>query len=119
MKSIYNFLGLIIVLIFFQNNLMAQEAKDTTVLVNGVCNMCKMTIETASYLDGVTNANWDLQSKVLTLTYNTDVVSLEDINKSINKAGYDTEYTAANTQAYQALNKCCHYRDPEVVKDHQ
>ena len=96
------------------------QSKDTTMIVNGVCGMCKMTIETAAEdLDGVEKVSWDVETKVLKLRYDVSVTSLEDVNKAINKAGYDTEYSTADEKAYQNLHGCCKYRDPEVVKSHQ
>lgn len=98
----------------------AQSETDTTIIVNGVCGMCKTTIEKAvNSLEGIEKASWDVDSKVLTLTFNSELVTLKEINDAVNKAGYDTEYSTANEEAYRNLNPCCQYRDPQVVKDHQ
>lgn len=97
----------------------AQVAQDTSMLVNGVCNMCKSTIEHASKMPGVRSAEWDVETKVLSISYNPEEVSLQQISDSINASGYDTEYNTASDEAYYSLHKCCYYRDPEVVKDHQ
>ena len=95
------------------------QSTDTTMIVNGVCGMCKMTIETAvEDLDGISKVNWDVESKVLRVEFDDSIISLSEINLAINKAGYDTEYSTANEEAYQKLHACCKYRDPEVVKDH-
>lgn len=89
-------------------------------IVNGVCDMCKAKIEGAvKNLEGVSNVNWDIESKVLTLRYNSSDISLHDINMAIINVGYDTEFSTANEEAYQGLHACCKYRDPKVVKDHQ
>lgn len=96
------------------------QSTDTTMIVNGVCGMCKNTIETAvGGMDGVDKVSWDVDSKVLKVSFDQGMLSLKDINSVINKAGYDTEYSTGDDKAYQNLNPCCHYRDPEVVKDHQ
>lgn len=99
-------------------NTFAQE-QDTTITVNGVCNMCKRIIEKSSYLDGVSSAEWDVKTKELKLTYNPEEVTLASINESIVKSGYDTEYSTASDEDYEKLHGCCHYRDPKVVKDHE
>lgn len=97
-----------------------QTSTDTTMIVNGVCGMCKTTIETAvGELEGVDKVNWDVDSKVLKVSFDQGILTLNDINSAINKAGYDTEFSTGEDKAYQNLNPCCHYRDPEVVKDHQ
>ena len=93
---------------------------DTSLVVNGVCGMCKLNIETAvEELKGVNKVSWDVESKILSLNYDDSVVTLEQINKAVNLAGYDTEYSTANEEAYEKLHGCCKYRDPEVVKSHQ
>lgn len=97
----------------------AQQEKDTTMIVNGLCNMCKMTIESAAEINGVSMASWSPETKVLQLRYIPSEVKLEEVNKAINESGYDTEFSTASEEAYQSLHKCCHYRDPKVIKDHE
>lgn len=95
------------------------QAQDTTFIVNGVCGMCEMTIEKAAKISGVSQAQWDKNTKVLELRYNPSEVSLIKVSDAINKSGYDTEFNTAPDTAYQALNPCCFYRDPKVVEDHK
>lgn len=94
------------------------QSADTTMLVNGVCDMCKKTIENACDLDGIEQAEWTVESKILTLRYDPSVIRFDEISEAINKAGYDTELNAAAQEHYEALDPCCHYRDPEVIKAH-
>lgn len=94
------------------------QTQDTTILVNGVCGMCESVIEEACELDGVASANWDSETKILELTYDSSQISLDAINESINSAGYDTEFSTAPEEAYNELHACCHYRDPEVQAAH-
>lgn len=127
MKSIYKFI-LVFIIGLSANSLSAQSqasdttvaTRDTTMLVNGVCGMCKKTIETALYkLDGLESASWNKDTKVLQLSYDERKLSLEQINEQINQAGYDTEYSTADNESYAELDPCCHYRDPKVVEDHK
>lgn len=97
----------------------AQSAIDTSLIVNGVCGMCESTIEKAAKLDGVEKAEWDKDTKILKLTYQQDRVDLSKIYHSVAASGYDTEYLAAPDSAYQALQSCCMYRDPQTHKDHE
>ena len=46
-------------------------------------------------------------------------IKLNDIHKSIAEIGHDTEKVTATDKAYNSLDPCCKYRDPEVVKNHQ
>lgn len=98
----------------------SQSKTDTTMIVNGVCGMCQNVIETtAKAIPGVTEANWDVNSKVFTVSYNAEETTLQAISDSINASGYDTEYNTASDEAYYSLHKCCYYRDPKVVEDHK
>ncbi len=97
----------------------AQDSKDTTFIVNGVCEMCKFTIENSIDTNGVYSASWNPSTKILKLTYDEKLITLEEINSYINKAGYDTEFTTAPDEAYESLHGCCHYRDEKVIKSHQ
>lgn len=94
------------------------QSTDTTLLVNGVCDMCKKTIESALDIDGVEEAEWSSETKILTLSYNPASISMEEINRAIVESGYDTEFATATEEAYNALHPCCHYRDPEVQEAH-
>lgn len=98
----------------------AQSKTDTTMIVNGVCQMCQFTIEsTAQNVPGVESATWDVDSKLFTVSFDPEQTSLQAISDSINAAGYDTEYNTATDEAYYGLHKCCYYRDPKVVEEHK
>ncbi len=92
---------------------------DTTFLVNGVCEMCKFTIESAAKIKGVERAEWNVETKVLSLSYFPNSTSVAEVSKAVNKSGYDTEYQMATQEDYEKLHKCCYYRDPEVINDHK
>ncbi len=128
MKTIFNILTLTCFIfpgkpVFAQDTIPSDTLMpvqtDTVILVNGVCHMCKHTIEQAAFIEGVSKAEWNVETKELVLRYDLAKVNLDQINLAINKSGYDTEFTAAKEEDYQKLNKCCHYRDPEVVNDHK
>ncbi len=59
--------------------------------VNGNCGGCKATIESAAKIEGVSAAEWSLETKMLTLTYCTENVDLNDVHQKIADAGYSTE----------------------------
>ena len=86
--------------------------QDTTVTfkVYGVCSQCKHRIEEALQVKGVQAADWNIDTKMLTVTYNTDRISLEKINNKIVDVGHDTYYKKADDADYNALPKCCYYR---------
>lgn len=82
--------------------------------VSGVCNECKERIENAAYLPGVKRAEWNKDSKMLTVSYKTDKVSLVQIEKSIAKAGHDAGDVKATDSAYGQLPSCCAYHEKET-----
>jgi Cu(I)/Ag(I) efflux system membrane fusion protein len=86
--------------------------KETTLLVQGSCGMCKKRIEkTAKAIDGVVSATWDSETKKLTFGYDTKKTSPKAISKAIAKVGHDTDKDKAPDDVYKALPGCCQYRE--------
>lgn len=83
--------------------------KKETFKVWGECGMCKKNIEKAAKDSGATTANWDTDSKQLTITYNTTKTSNQKIQQAIAAAGYDTRDLTADNTAYDKLHECCKY----------
>jgi len=84
--------------------------KTDTFKVYGNCDMCKKKIEkAASSIEGVKKAEWNEETGVMTVTYNGDKTSLDDIQKKIASVGYDTEKFPADDAAYKKLPGCCKY----------
>ena len=78
--------------------------------VSGNCGMCEETIETtAKTLEGVNEADWSQETKMLHVSFNSDKVKLHEIHKAIAKSGYDTELEKAADEAYNNLPGCCQY----------
>ena len=81
----------------------------TSIEVNGNCKMCKNTIEKAASIDGVSKAKWNIKTHQLALTFNPNMISLDQIQLRIAAAGYDTPAYKANDEKYNALHACCQY----------
>lgn len=87
---------------------------ETSFGVKGNCGMCKKTIETAALsLSGVTNADWDKQTKQIKLKYDPQIVDLMSIHQAIANSGYGTELVENNMDSYDNLPLCCKY-DPKM-----
>lgn len=87
-----------------------QAAVKTSVFkVWGNCGMCKETIEGAAKSSGATFAEWNKDSKMLTVKYAAVKTSDDKIQKSIADAGYDNEKYTAPSEAYNGLHACCKY----------
>lgn len=92
----------------------------STVMVDGVCMMCKNRIEKAAIkTKGVKSAVWNVQTKELNLIYDERKTDLATINQSVANVGHDTEQIKATEEAYNSVHDCCKYRDEEVIKDHE
>jgi outer membrane receptor for ferrienterochelin and colicins len=85
--------------------------------VDGLCEQCKHRIEQAVKINGVDSANWDIQSKILSITYDTTVISLETIQQKILAVGHDVANRKATPAAYNNLPSCCRYRELSAQTD--
>lgn len=85
------------------------SSSESVVHVWGNCEKCKATIENSCNLNGVTKASWDVDSKLLTLQLDTNVVSVDAVLQAVAKVGYDNEKYYANDYAYDNLPQCCQY----------
>lgn len=93
-------------------NVSAQNTASKTekIKVAGMCGMCKERIEKTAKIEGVSKADWDKSTKVLTLVYNPAVVKSDDVQKKIAAVGHDTEKFKADDKTYNGLPGCCKYR---------
>lgn len=82
-----------------------------TLNVRGNCEECKARIENAADIKGVKLCLWNEDTQVATITYKTDKVSKEQIEKAIAASGHDAGQVKANDKSYAKLPSCCKYRD--------
>ncbi|MEO7905568.1 MAG: heavy-metal-associated domain-containing protein [Saprospiraceae bacterium] len=89
------------------------NVKTDTFKVYGNCGMCKRTIEkAATSVEGVKSASWDVETDIITVSYNSTVVALDDIKKAIAASGYDSDSHRAPDAVYNKLHGCCQYDRP-------
>lgn len=96
---------------FAQNNNNNTSVVTQTLYVKGNCGQCKERIESAVDVKGVKYAEWNKKSRVLTITYKPSVISIEQIQQLILRAGHDVDTLHADDKVYQKLPDCCKYRD--------
>ncbi len=75
--------------------------------VHGNCGGCKATIEKAAMIDGVTKADWSVETKMLSLTYDSETVSLDDIYQKIADTGYSFDRIEAKSSDCQEKPTNC------------
>lgn len=97
------------VLLSITINAQIKNAKTETVKIYGNCGMCEATIEKAGSLKKVAKVDWDQDTKMATLTYDTKKTTQDEILKKISLAGYDSDKFLAPDDAYNNLHGCCQY----------
>lgn len=86
-----------------------KNAKTETVKIYGNCGMCEATIEKAGNVNKVANVEWNKDTKMATLTYDSSKTNQDEILKRIALAGYDSEKFLAPDDVYAKLPGCCQY----------
>ena len=110
-NTIMNITVMLLMFLFIQKTSVAQGSMKTdTITVFGNCGQCKTRIEEASFIKGVKIAEWNTKTKILTITYNRDKTSREQIMAAVAKAGHDSDNHKAEDKAYKKLPGCCAYR---------
>lgn len=108
-------LSLVAVFLIAAGTLSAQTEKREKFFVAGNCGMCETRIEkTALAVDGVKEADWDKESRMLMVTFKGEKADIKAVQKAVAAAGHDTEAFRAETAVYDKLPACCKY---ERIKD--
>jgi len=81
----------------------------STFKVWGNCEMCKETIESSLKVDGIVKADWNVDTKIMTVSYDESKITLDQIQKNIASVGYDNEKYKGDDKAYSELAGCCQY----------
>ena len=86
--------------------------------VMGVCEMCKKRIEKALKTKGVETADWDIDTKMLSVVFDKKRITMDKIHLRLSDAGHDTELKQSKESTYKALPDCCHYREMDENESH-
>jgi len=109
MKRTLSISILIVALMAFSCGGGKKSSVEMTAHVWGNCEKCKATIEKTCSIDGVSDAVWNEDSKLLNLKLDTSMISLNTVLEAIAKAGYDNDKFYADDYAYNKLPDCCQY----------
>ena len=109
MKSLKKIMMAAVVLLSISVNAQIKNKKTETVKISGNCEMCKKKIETAGNLKKVAVVEWDVNSKMAKLTYDSTKTNSDEILSRIAKAGYDSDKFSATDEQYNKLHTCCQY----------
>lgn len=110
---------LVVILASCSNRAESENSVTTTKIVDGIatstfkvwgnCEMCKETIEGSLKVDGITKADWNKDTKIITVSYDDKKISLDQIEKYIASVGYDNDKYKGDDKAYSELPECCQY----------
>ena len=94
-------------------------------LANGKCEMCEKRIEMAALsVDGVSKADWNKETKEITVTLDDAKTNAQKVHEAIAAVGHDTNLVKATDESYTKLASCCKYdrsdlKAPEKAVKHE
>jgi mercuric ion binding protein len=104
--------GMMIGLLLFVTGCGPQGNASAEFWVRGNCEMCQDNIETAlEDLEGVASASYDLESNLLSVSFDSNAVSVPAMHKACAKAGYDTKVETASDEDHDQLPMCCRRKE--------
>lgn len=110
MKTITNLVSTTLAVLFCtMGTAQIKNAKTETVTVQGNCGMCKTTIEKAGTMKKVSAVTWNKDTKIATLTFDSQKTNEDEILKRIALSGYDNDKFLAPQDVYAKLHECCKY----------
>jgi len=86
-----------------------KNLKTETVKIYGNCEMCETTIETAGNVKKTAKVDWNKDTKMASITYDSVKTNQNEILKRIALVGYDSDSFLAPDNAYAKLPNCCRY----------
>ena len=86
-----------------------KNAKTETIKVYGNCGMCETSIEKAGSKKKLYKTDWNVDTKMATIIYDSKETTADAVLKSIALSGYDNASFLAPDEAYNKLHGCCKY----------
>lgn len=109
MRRLLQFTFFFSFLLFISCGTKTNTVVEKTFHVWGNNDVCKKNIEKACKLSGVSDANWNPDSKLLIFKVDTAIITTDAVLKSVASAGYDNELFFGNDYAYSNLPEACQY----------
>lgn len=86
-----------------------KNVKTENVKILGNCGVCETTIINAGSIENKSQIQWNKDTKIAVLTYDSIKTNQGQILKLIALAGYDNEQFLAPDDVYSKLPDCCRY----------
>lgn len=93
-----------------------KNASSEIVKIYGNCEMCEATIEKAGNIKKIAEVDWNEDTKMATLTFDSKKTNRDEILKRIALAGYDSDSYLAPVDTYSQLPSCCQYERNTMSK---
>ncbi|CAN5616589.1 hypothetical protein BH10BAC5_BH10BAC5_02340 [soil metagenome] len=113
-RTILSVVSVLLILSFGLINLKVEAAEIqnkrtvTVKLPTLQCDMCVNTISKALNIhDGILKVKINKTKKTAKITYNSDKITVAEIENAITSAGYDANDKSADPAAYEKLSMCC------------
>ncbi len=105
------------VVVFFSSSMVAiaqnepikvPKGHQIEIQTSAICEMCQHAIEyDLTFAKGVKSADLNLDNKVVTIVYNENKITPEELRSRITKVGYHADFMARDSIAYENLPMCC------------
>jgi periplasmic mercuric ion binding protein len=98
------------VLLLISSSAFAQNrnTEELEIKTSAQCPMCKESIEKMlTFERGVRNAVLNMETKKVTVSYNSRRTNPDNLRSAITMIGYDADDREADPQAYKKLPACC------------
>ncbi len=98
----------IIITLFTISFAVNAQVKKVEIKTSAICGMCKNAIERdLAFEKGIKSSELDLETKILTVSYNARKTDADKIRERITKVGYHADSLQRDLKAYNALPDCC------------
>lgn len=99
-------ISLLMFLILF--NVFYAQKKEVKIKTSAQCVMCKDKIEKRLKKEkGVYKVNLDIESKIVTISYDSSLINSDKLRLIISSLGYDADDIKADPLQYEKLPNCC------------
>ncbi|HTO16122.1 MAG TPA: DUF3347 domain-containing protein [Edaphocola sp.] len=113
MNSLKYIMMAVVMLSTIACNAQIKNQKTETVHIYGNCGMCKSTIENAGNKKKEAQIEWNKETKMATISYDSLKTNSSEILKRIALSGYDNQLFMAPDDTYANLPGCCQYERPK------
>lgn len=110
MKSIQFIFGMLLLAAITTSCASQKSAfQKETVTIYGNCGMCESRIESAGTIKKRATVDWDQNTKLANIAFDSTKTNLDEILKKIALAGHDSKQFLAPDNVYASLPECCKY----------